>query len=60
MKQVGYYLTIQGEDEMKKEQWKNLYHSYRWMKQFCTEKETLVWLSCHSLNDRNIVERVVR
>jgi hypothetical protein len=45
---------------MKKEQWKNLYHSYRWMKQFCTEKETLVWLSCHSLNDRNIVERIVR
>jgi len=44
---------------MNKEQWRNLYHSYRWMKRFCTVMETLAWIGCHSGPDRYVVERVV-
>lgn len=42
-----------------KHQWKNLYHSFRWMRRFCTEVETLTWIGFYSPTDRRIIERVL-
>lgn len=36
---------------MNKDQWKNLWHSYRWMKRRATWHETVVWIGSYSLAD---------
>lgn len=44
---------------MTKEQFKNLYHAFRWMLRYATIEETLRWIGFYSLTDRKIIERLI-
>ena len=45
---------------MSKQQYKNLSHAFRWMRNFTTEAEAFAWIEYYNRADRGIIERVYK
>ena len=45
---------------MTKKQYKNLSHSFRFMKRETTEIEALNWIGFHNLKDKKILEQMIK
>lgn len=43
---------------MSKQQYKNLSHAFRWMRQYVTEREAFAWIGHINLTDRRMLERI--
>ena len=40
-------------------QWKNLYHSYRWMKQYTGKREAFAWIAHLDPNAAKVLMKVI-
>lgn len=45
---------------MSKTQWKNLWHSFRWMRRLSTEAESIAWCAFYNDRNGNALRRVLR